>query len=132
MSETPMPDRRLSTTQSVRIGGHRIHMTVGFYDEACTQVGEIFLSIARTGGQERALLDEIARSASKRLQRGEPLAELAESWLGTKLLPYGIVEGDARIKLCSGPLDWAGRHLLIFYAGREDLAHAPAPIEETT
>jgi ribonucleoside-diphosphate reductase alpha chain len=128
MARTPMPSRRNCVTQRVSIDGQKLYLTIGFSDEANTQVGEVFLVLQKTGAQERALYDEIARSASKRLQLGESLDALALSWLGTKLKPCGPVEGDARIKLCNGPLDWAGRHLLIHYCQREDLAHAKASV----
>ena len=123
MSRMPLSSRRPGTTQGVRIAGKSVHLTVGFRDEEKTQVGEIFLVLSKTGAQERALFDEIARSASHRLQLGEPLEELADGWLNTKMRPRGIVTGDDRIKMCQGPLDWAARHLLINYCGREDLAH---------
>jgi len=123
MARKPMPSRRTCVTQRVSIDGQKLYLTIGFSDVANTQIGEVFLVMQKTGQQERALFDEIARSASKRLQLGESLETLATSWLGTKLKPCGTVVGDARIKLCNGPLDWAGRHLLIQYCGREDLAH---------
>jgi len=118
-----MPNRRDGITQRVKINGQRVYMTIGFADPENTQVREVWLVLQKTGAQERALFDEIARSASHRLQLGEPLEHLAESWLGTRLLPAGPVVGDARLKMCTGPLDWAGRHLLTYYCGRHDLAH---------
>jgi ribonucleoside-diphosphate reductase alpha chain len=123
MTRKHLQDRRYLTRQRASINGQKFYFDVGFYDEEKTQVGEIFFVLQKTGAQERALFDEIARSASKRLQRGEPLADVALSWLGTKLLPAGPVEGDARVKFCQGPLDYVGRHLLIQYCDRPDLAH---------
>lgn len=124
-----MPACRHSITQAVKIGGTkgiRIYMTIGFYDQERTRVGEVWLVMAKTGSFERALLDANGIAASKRLQRGEPLEELAEDWLGMRFAPCGPVIGDARIKNCSSILDYVARHLLIYYCGRNDLAHVPA------
>lgn len=121
MARKELPNRRESTRQSVRIAGERVYLDVGF--TAAREVCEIWLTLSQTGAQERALFDEIARSASKRLQLGESLQSVAEGWLGTQLTPRGQVVGDANIKFCNGPLDYAGRHLLIQYLGREELAH---------
>jgi hypothetical protein len=128
MTRQSMPSRRDNVTQRVMIDGQKLYMTVGFIDKENTQVGEIFLVLQKTGAQERALFDEIARSASKRLQLGETLESVATSWVGTKLKPSGLITGDARLKMCNGPLDWAGRWLLINYCGREDLAHVKGTI----
>lgn len=124
MTRQAMPPRRNNVTQRVKIDGCRFYLTIGFTDNANTTIGEVFIVCQKSGAQERALFDEIARSASKRLQLGESLEELAESWLGMKMKPAGTVTGDEHVKMCSGPLDWCGRHLLIHYCGRTDLSHA--------
>lgn len=121
MGRMTLPNRRECTRQSVRIGGERVYLDVGFTTDGA--VCEIWLTLSQTGAQERALFDEIARAASKRLQLGESLPSIAEGWIDTQLTPRGAVVGDARIKFCNGPLDYAGRHLLIQYCGREELAH---------
>ena len=123
MTRQAMPSRRNNVTQRVKIDGCRFYLTIGFTDKENTTIGEVFIVCQKSGAQERALFDEIARSASKRLQLGESLEELAESWLGTKMKPAGMVTGDEHVKMCLGPLDWAGRWLLINYCGRTDLSH---------
>ena len=45
--------------------------------------------------------------------------------LGTKFEPAGSVQDHPRIKNCSSLCDLIGRHLLVEYSGREDLAHVP-------
>lgn len=125
---TPMPNRRKALCQKVTINASKVYLHLGFYDDACTHVGEIFVVVAQTGSYERAVLDEVARSASKRLQLGEPLEELAEDWLGTRFAPCGPVVGDDRIKNCTSILDWVARYCLVNFCGRSDLAHVPAPV----
>lgn len=123
MSNQPLPDYRESTTQKVVINGTAVYFTIGFYDTDRTKPGELFISIKKTGSQERAILDEVARLASKLLQHGLPVEELGTMWHGTIGVPAGPVQGDGRIKNCTGVLDYMGRHLLVYYCGREDLAH---------
>lgn len=123
MSRHALPDRRDLVRQKVTIAGRKLYVDLGFYDQERTKVGELFIVLEKTGSRERALFDEIGRSASKRLQYGEPLEDLAEDWLGTRFAPAGVVVGADRIKLCTSPLDYVARMLLIGYCGREDLAH---------
>lgn len=123
MSEIPLPDRRDSTTHRVQIGSCKIYLTVGFYDPEKTRVGEIFIALEKTGTERRWMMDEIARLASKLLQRGAPLEEIGEMWLGTKAELCGPVQGDTRIKNCTSVLDYVARHLLVTYCGRDELAH---------
>lgn len=119
-----MPNRRESVTHRVKIGSGKVYITIGFYDEARTEIGEIFIALEKTGAERRWLMDEIARLASKLLQRGMPVDEMAESWIGTKAEELaGPVQGDERIKNCTSVLDYIGRHLLVHYCGREELAH---------
>lgn len=123
MSETPLPDRRESVTHRVSIGACKIYLTVGFYDQEKTRVGELFIALEKTGAERRWMMDEIARLASKLLQRGASLEEVSEMWLGTKAELGGPVQGDDRIKNCTSVLDYVARHLLVNYCGREELAH---------
>lgn len=123
MSNNPLSDRRESTTQKVVINGTAIYFTIGFYDAERRTPGELFISIKKTGSNERAILDEVARLASKLLQHGLSVEELGTMWHGTIGTPAGPVQGDKRIKNCTSVLDYMGRHLLVYYCGREDLAH---------
>lgn len=116
-----MPDRRSTMRQKVTIGRRKLYLDVGFYDDG--RVGELFITVERTGSQERWLFDALARCASLALQCGASLDRVAEQWLGTMGKPFGPVQGDDRIKNCRSPLDYIARHLLVHYCGREDLAH---------
>lgn len=128
--ERPMPNRRQSVTHRVKIGRFKVYLTIGFYDKARTEVGEIFVALEKTGAERRWLMDEISRLASRLLQRGATLEEVAESWIGTKAEELaGPVQGDDRIKNCTSVLDYIGRHLLVHYCGREELAHVKKAAE---
>lgn len=122
--ERPMPNCRETIRQKVVIGGRRVYLDVGLYEDG--QPGEVFIVVEKTGSDERWMFDEVARLASKLLQHGCPLEEVAQGWLGTKGKICGPVQYDVRIKNCTSVLDFTARHLLIYFAGREDLAHVKA------
>ncbi len=126
MSECPMPNRRETVRHKLTIGGTRVYLDVGLC--ASGQPGEIFLVVEQTGAERRWLYDEVARLASKLLQHGCAVEDIAEGWLGTKGAPCGPVQHHARVKNCTSILDCVARHLLIEYGGREDLAHVPKEV----
>ena len=68
-----------------------------------------------------ALYETIARLSSLALQHGAPIEGVGGMLLGLKFDPRGPVTGHDRIKFCSSPTGLLGRHLLIDYAGRDDL-----------
>lgn len=121
-----LPSRRATIRQAVKIAGTRVYLDVGLFPDGTA--AELFITIERTGSQQRFLFNESARLASKLLQHGCPVEELAEGWLGTRGAPSGAVQGDARIKFCSSTLDWVARSLLVYFCGRNDLAHVPATL----
>lgn len=124
MARKKLPARRSHITQRVRIGGKRtIYLSV----DNAESPNEIFLRIrGETGSEKTACYDIIARLVSLALQEGISIEVIAERLFGTRMEPAGPVDGDSRIKMCDGTLDYVGRHLLVMYAGREDLAHVKA------
>ena len=96
MTERPMPDRRETQRQKVKIAGQRIYLDVGLYEDGT--VGEVFIVCEKTGAGRRWMFDEVARLASKLIQYGCPVEQIAEGWLGTKGDPCGPVRtpADAR------------------------------------
>ena len=86
---------------------------------------ELFLRIKGEDctGEIINLFDVLARVASKALQYGMPLEELGELLYQTKCEPAGAVELHPRSRMRTSLTDFIGRHLLIEYCGREDLAH---------
>ncbi len=118
-----LPNRRNHVTQKVKVGGQRT-LYISVHEDA--QPAELFLRIKGEGctSEVIALYDVIARLSSLALQYGAPLDKVADMLHSTKFAPCGPVTGHARIKHCSSLPDLIGRHLLIEYCGREDLAHA--------
>ncbi len=117
----PLPVRRQTVRQKVRIGGTKLYVDVGFYPDG--RPGEVFIVAEKTGAERRWHYDEIARLASKLIQRGASLEEVAEGWLWTRGKICGPVQGHPQIKSATSMLDFVARMLLVDYCGRTDLAH---------
>ncbi|MEP6958719.1 MAG: hypothetical protein ABI980_08305 [Nitrospirota bacterium] len=55
-----------------------------------------------------------------------PLEQMGDLLTGVKFEPCGPVSGHDRLKHCTSLPDLIGRHLLIEYCGRAELAHVLA------
>lgn len=119
----PLPNRRQHTTQKARIGGQRTLYLSVHKDE---HPAEIFLRLKGPDCSSEliGLYDVIARLMSLALQYGAPLEKVGDLLAGAKFEPCGPVSGHNRLKHCSSVPDLIGRHLLVEYCEREDLAHA--------
>ena len=116
--------------QKVKIGQHgqTVFLDVSEYPDG--RPGEIFLEISNQGSTLRALADCVAIAVSIGLQYGVPIEKYVDKFVGTKFEPDGYVEGHDRIRFVSSIADYIGRELGIAYCGRDDMADAPAPIDE--
>ena len=92
-----------------------IHIRVGFYDEARTEVGEVFIEVGKQGSTLNGLLDVIGRLCSYALQYGVPLSELAPKLTGHRFPPAGPTS-NPRIPDCSSLVDYVFRWLALEYA----------------
>ena len=119
-----MPDRRKGYIQKVTIGGHKIYLHTGEYDDG--KVGEIFIDMNKEGELVKALMNNFAIAISLGLQYGVPLDEFVDAFIETKFEPSGGIKGNDRILNASSILDYIFRELAISYLGREDLAHTPS------
>tara|TARA_B100001123_G_scaffold418383_1_gene522323 strand:+ start:61 stop:915 length:855 start_codon:yes stop_codon:yes gene_type:complete len=119
-----MPDRRKGYIQKVTIGGHKIYLHTGEYDDG--KVGEIFIDMNKEGELVKALMNNFAIAISLGLQYGVPLDEFVDAFIETKFEPSGEIKGNDRILSASSILDYIFRELAISYLGREDLAHTPS------
>jgi ribonucleoside-diphosphate reductase alpha chain len=116
-----LKNRRPCITQKFAIGNERV-LYLSVDDERAPS--EVFIRIKGESGSEKVTaFDIVARLMSLALQEGVPIAAIASCLEGTRSIPAGAVRGDEQIKFCTGTFDLIGRHLLIRYAGREDLAH---------
>ena len=116
-----LPDRRKGYTQKAIVGGHKVYLRTGEYDDG--SLGELFLDMHKEGAAFRSLMNNFAIAVSIGMQYGVPLEEFVDAFTFTRFEPSGPVEGNAAIKMASSILDYVFRELAISYMGRHDLAH---------
>ncbi|MBX6320438.1 MAG: vitamin B12-dependent ribonucleotide reductase [Rhodospirillaceae bacterium] len=117
-----LPARRKGYTQKAIVGGHKVYLRTGEYEDG--RLGEIFIDMHKEGAAFRSLMNNFAIAISIGLQYGVPLEEFVEAFTFTRFEPSGIVEGNDAIKMATSLLDYIFRELAISYLGRTDLAHA--------
>ena len=115
-----LPDRRAGYTQKAMVGGHKIYLRTGEYDDG--NLGEIFLDMHKEGAAFRSLMNSFAIAVSLGLQYGVPLDEFVEAFCFTRFEPNGMVQGNPHIKMSTSVIDYIFRELAITYLGRNDLA----------
>jgi ribonucleoside-diphosphate reductase alpha chain len=120
-SREKMPDRRKGYTQKAVVGGHKVYLRTGEYNDG--RLGEIFIDMHKEGAVFRSLLNNFAIAVSLGLQYGVPLDEYVEAFTFTRFEPAGIVQGNDAIKNATSLLDYVFRELAVSYLDRYDLAH---------
>ncbi|MBV9991525.1 MAG: vitamin B12-dependent ribonucleotide reductase [Alphaproteobacteria bacterium] len=118
-----LPQRRKGYTQKALVGGHKVYLRTGEYEDG--RLGEIFIDMHKDGAAFRSLMDGFAIAISVGLQYGVPLEEFVEAFTFTKFEPAGMVMGNDSIKNATSVLDYIFRELAISYLGRYELAHVP-------
>ena len=116
-----MPDRRKGYTQKAVVGGHKVYLRTGEYDDG--RLGEIFIDMHKEGAALRSLLNNFAIAVSLGLQYGVPLEEYVDAFTFTRFEPQGPVQGNDSIKYATSILDYVFRELAVSYQERFDLAH---------
>jgi len=126
-----LPERRKGYTQKAIVGGHKVYLRTGEYDDG--SLGEIFIDMHKEGAAFRSLMNNFAIAISIGLQYGVPLEEYVDAFTFTRFEPFGRVEGNDSIKMATSLIDYLFRELAISYLGRDDLAHAtPADFAHDT
>jgi ribonucleoside-diphosphate reductase alpha chain len=115
-----LPDRRKGYIQKAVIGGHKIYLHTGEYDDG--ELGEIFIDMHKEGAAFRSLMNNFAIALSIGLQYGVPLDEFVDAFVFTRFDPAGPVSGNDRVRQATSILDYVFRELGISYLGRSDLA----------
>ena len=116
-----MPDRRKGYTQKAVVGGHKVYLRTGEYDDG--RLGEIFIDMHKEGAALRSIINNFAIAVSLGLQYGVPLEEYVDAFTFTRFEPQGPVQGNDSIKYATSILDYVFRELAVSYLGRFDLAH---------
>ncbi len=126
-----LPNRRKGYTQKARVGGHKVYLRTGEYEDG--RLGEIFIDMHKEGAAFRSLMNNFAIAISIALQYGVPLEEFVEAFVFTRFEPAGLVDGNDSIKMATSILDYIFRELAVSYLGRFDLAHVePRDVEPDT
>ncbi len=126
-----LPERRKGYTQKAIVGGHKVYLRTGEYNDG--KLGEIFIDMHKEGAAFRSLMNNFAIAISIGLQYGVPLEEYVDAFTFTRFDPAGRVEGNDVIKMATSVLDYIFRELAISYLSRNDLAHVePADLMPDT
>jgi ribonucleoside-diphosphate reductase alpha chain len=116
-----LPERRKGYTQKAIVGGHKVYLRTGEYQDG--KLGEIFIDMHKEGAGFRAMMNNFAIAVSVGLQYGVPLEEFVDAFTFTKFEPAGMVQGNEAIKNATSILDYIFRELAVSYLDRTDLAH---------
>ena len=117
-----LPDRRKGYIQKAAVGGHKVYLHTGEYEDG--EIGEIFIDMHKEGAAFRSLMNNFAISVSIGLQYGVPLEEFVDAFVYTRFEPSGTVTGNDSIRSATSILDYVFRELAVSYQGRSDLANA--------
>ncbi len=123
-SRRRLPDRRKGYIQKATVGGHKVYLHTGEYDDG--ELGEIFIDMHKEGAAFRSLMNNFAIAISIGLQYGVPLDEFVDAFVFTRFEPAGPVTGNDSIRSATSIIDYAFRELGVSYLGRSDLAQVEA------
>ncbi len=115
-----LPDRRKGYIQKATVGGHKVYLHTGEFDDG--ELGEIFIDMHKEGAAFRSLMNNFAIAVSIGLQYGVPLEEFVDAFVFTRFEPAGEVTGNDSIRKATSILDYIFRELAVSYLGRDDLA----------
>ena len=117
-----LPDRRKGYIQKAAVGGHKVYIHTGEYDDG--ELGEIFIDMHKEGAAFRSLMNNFAIAISIGLQYGVPLDEFVDAFVFTRFEPAGRVTGNDSIRSATSILDYIFRELGVSYLNRHELANA--------
>ena len=118
-----LPSKRRGFNQEARVGGHKVYLRTGEYDDGT--LGEIFIDLAKEGATLKGILSCFAIAVSKGLQYGVPLEEFVDTFTFQTFEPRGMVEGHPNIKMANSIIDYVFRALGVEYLQRDELAQVP-------
>ena len=87
-----LPDRRKGYTQKAVVGGHKVYLRTGEYQDG--RIGEIFIDMHKEGAAFRSLMNNFAIAISVGLQYGVPLDEYVDAFTFTRFEPAGPGPGQ--------------------------------------
>jgi ribonucleoside-diphosphate reductase alpha chain len=115
-----LPDRRRGYTQKAQVGGHKVFLRTGEYEDG--SLGEVFIDMHKEGAAFRSLMNCFAIAVSVGLQHGVPLEKFVDLFVFSRFEPSGTVQGNDRIKMATSVIDYIFREIAVSYLGRDELA----------
>jgi ribonucleoside-diphosphate reductase alpha chain len=115
-----MPDRRKGYTQKAVVGGHKVYLRTGEYDDG--RLGEIFIDMHKEGAASApssTTSPSPSRSACSTACRWKNMSTPSPSPASS----LRVVQGNDSIKFATSILDYVFRELAVSYMGRFDLGH---------
>jgi ribonucleoside-diphosphate reductase alpha chain len=116
-----LPNRRGGYTQKAVVGGHKVYLRTGEYEDG--RLGEMFIDMHKEGAAFRSLMNSFAIAVSLGLQYGVPLDEYVDAFVFSRFEPNGMVTGNDQIKMATSVIDYIFRELAITYLGRHEFGH---------
>ncbi|RIJ69107.1 TSCPD domain-containing protein [Brevundimonas sp. LPMIX5] len=115
-----LPDRRKGYIQKASVGGHKVYIHTGEYEDG--ELGEIFIDMHKEGAAFRSMMNNFAIAISIGLQYEVPLDEFVDAFVFTRFEPSGRVTGNDSIRSATSILDYVFRELGVSYLDRRELA----------
>jgi len=112
-----LPKTRTAKTFSSRVGGTKIYVTVGEFEDGTP--GELFVKIAKQGSTLAGVMDALGISVSYGLQYGVPLKSYVHALTNMSFAPSGITD-DEEIRTASSIVDYVFKRLAMTYLNFDD------------
>ena len=112
-----LPKKRGGFTQEARVGGQKIYLRTGEYEDG--DLGELFIDMHKEGAAFRSMMNCFAIAVSLGLQYGVPLEEYIDCFTFTRFEPQGVCD-HPNIKMATSIVDFIFRLLGMEYLGRTD------------
>ncbi len=112
-----LPKKRRGFTQEARVGGHKVYLRTGEYEDGT--LGEVFIDMHKEGAAFRSMMNCFAIALSLGLQYGVPLEEYVDCFTFTRFEPQGVCD-HPNIKMATSVIDYVFRVLGMEYMGRTD------------
>ena len=122
-----LPKKRRGFTQEARVGGHKVYLRTGEYEDGT--LGELFIDMHKEGAAFRSVMNCFAIAVSLGLQYGVPLEEFVDCFTFTRFEPQGVVD-HPNIKMSTSVVDFIFRLLGMEYLGRTDFVQVKPTKDE--
>ncbi len=124
-----LPKKRNGFTQEARVGGQKIYLRTGEYEDGT--VGELFIDMHKEGAAFRSMMNCFAIAVSLGLQYGVPLEEYVDCFTFTRFEPQGVCD-HPNVKMSTSIVDFVFRVLGMEYLGRTDFVQVKPNDEDLT